>query len=1317
MLNLRGSVTFASGIVLALTLLPSASGAQYTAPPMYPPDSAFEAVTCSDPTSIPSQDSCTDEARDHRNVVGGGTTPAYLVYNDGTYLYLRLRIEADPVQGTAFRAFAWGFGLDWDADGEFEAYITLIGQGMSDRVEVQDQDPDNGITPDLIGLPGTALVPVVSDMSVDSWAISTPAPGGNYCIDDTDGGDFYITVAVPLTVLRDFGALGSVVAYGGSSSMFSGIQNDFVCADGTPMSCTDGTTCASGICLATTGVCAPPVDPFFLGCLDEDTAPMDGIDDGCTTLRPHCVISASGSACVACLMDADCGDGLECTTDTCVSNLCVNAPSPVGTSCAGGICDGTALATSCAPCLDDASGTTTDTGCTAATPFCDTSGAVAICVGCVDDAAGGTTDSGCTAAAPLCDTSGAAPVCIGCVDDALRGTDSGCGAAAPVCDASSGTPTCVSCQDDAAAAMLDDGCAAGAPLCDTSGAAPLCVTCADDAMGGATDSGCAAGAPLCDTSGAAPICIACFDDTSGGTDSGCAAGAPACDTSGAASICVTCLDDQPAGTTDDGCSAPTAICDTSGASPVCVGCLVSADCPGSVCDAGTLTCAACVDDTVGGTDTGCGGASPVCDASGATPFCVSCEDTASGMGTDNGCAAGAPLCDTSGAAPVCVECFDDAMGTMDTGCSGSTLVCDTSGASSVCASCLDDQPAGSVDDGCAAPSPVCDLSGGAGVCVGCLEDADCGSGVCDVASRTCVTCRDDRVGMADSGCDATNPTCDTSGATPICVGCLAPTDCSAPSPVCGGSMTCVVCVDDTSGMTDTGCPATSPACDVTGSPVCLACEDTASGTGVDNGCMSGAPICDTSGGAPTCIECLAHADCPAGTPICNPANTCVPGCLDDTGCAGTSGTPVCDTTLMACVECLADTQCPGAEACDPGTNSCGPGDGDGDGIPDDVDLDDDNDGVPDVAELGGVDLSLDSDMDGIADYADATVVTCTDADADGRCDELPRSVDQDGDGVPNHLDLDADNDGIADAIEGGGVDEDADGRVDSFVDRDGDGLHDPLLGSPLALPDTDSDGLRDFLDLDDDGDGITDTREAGGDDADGDGIIDGFVDTDGDGLHDALVGSPLPRPDTDGDGTPDYLDLDADDDGLPDATEGTDGDGDGVPDVTPSGTDADGDGLDDGFDPTEGGTVASIPDHDGDGMPDYRDLDDDDDGIPTATEVRDGGTHGDDVDINTVPNWLDPDADGDGIPDGTECPPGDTCPDGDGDGVPDYLDPLEAIVDGGLPDAGPPPSGGLSGGALCRAAPGPSPRGPLALFLLVVVGALLRRRARKGGDL
>lgn len=160
-------------------------------------------------------------------------------------------------------------------------------------------------------------------------------------------------------------------------------------------------------------------------------------------------------------------------------------------------------------------------------------------------------------------------------------------------------------------------------------------------------------------------------------------------------------------------------------------------------------------------------------------------------------------------------------------------------------------------------------------------------------------------------------------------------------------------------------------------------------------------------------------------------------------------------------------------------------DSDGDGVPDAIDIDDDNDGIKDVDEGAG---------------------------------------DFDGDGIVNRLDLDSDNDGLSDIIEALGVDSDTNGRVDNFVDVNGDGFHDPLDQNPWALPDTDGDGNKDFLDVDSDGDGVTDTTEAGLTDVNGDGAIDGFTDPDGDGWDNnaTAVLSAGGLVDSDGDGTPDY---------------------------------------------------------------------------------------------------------------------------------------------------------------------------------------------------
>ncbi|MBN4071169.1 hypothetical protein JYT72_01535, partial [Crocinitomix catalasitica] len=141
----------------------------------------------------------------------------------------------------------------------------------------------------------------------------------------------------------------------------------------------------------------------------------------------------------------------------------------------------------------------------------------------------------------------------------------------------------------------------------------------------------------------------------------------------------------------------------------------------------------------------------------------------------------------------------------------------------------------------------------------------------------------------------------------------------------------------------------------------------------------------------------------------------------------------------------------------------------------------------------------------------------------------------DTDGIPDAVDLDDDNDGIPDTVEGPG--------------------------------DTDGDGILDRVDLDSDNDGIADVIEAGGLDADGDGEIDGFTDANLDGLDDATASSPLPTPDTDGDGLADFQDIDSDGDGIVDNIEGPSS----MLYIPPVNFDGDVDGWDDTYDADNGG--------------------------------------------------------------------------------------------------------------------------------------------------
>ena len=329
----------------------------------------------------------------------------------------------------------------------------------------------------------------------------------------------------------------------------------------------------------------------------------------------------------------------------------------------------------------------------------------------------------------------------------------------------------------------------------------------------------------------------------------------------------------------------------------------------------------------------------------------------------------------------------------------------------------------------------------------------------------------------------------------------------------------------------------------------------------------------------------------------------------------------------------------------------------------------------------------DDDEDGIPNYQDADFCTLNNK---GVC----QSMDKDSDGVPDFYDLDSDNDGIPDLVESGGVDADGNGEVDNFSDLDKDGLADvldtnledgPQGGSPCtAFPsclfsssssslldengdgvrdqilDRDQDGLPNSIDLDADNDGLTDFFESRGENLNGlqpdtywgangyassldplDGGSPLFLvavdDNDANVFPEYKVGEPGLIADSDQDDIPDFLDVDADNDGLHDnyESQGT------STYIAPGSNDADQDGILDNYDDTSdyGGkgidltplnSLATVANLDGDQLPDYRDTDADNDQIPDRQEAWDSRADGDSR-IDHLTFCDDTDLDGDGL--------------------------------------------------------------------------------------
>jgi len=174
------------------------------------------------------------------------------------------------------------------------------------------------------------------------------------------------------------------------------------------------------------------------------------------------------------------------------------------------------------------------------------------------------------------------------------------------------------------------------------------------------------------------------------------------------------------------------------------------------------------------------------------------------------------------------------------------------------------------------------------------------------------------------------------------------------------------------------------------------------------------------------------------------------------------------------------------------------------------------------------DLKRDRDGDGLVGIYDL------DQDGDGISDELEGNGDRDtdGDGIPDNLDLDSDQDGICDVIEVGLPATD-DCHIADTRDDNGNGLADsvdPDAGGTALVPrDTDGDGVPDYLDGDSDNDGRCDVSETrGGVDANHDCVYDHEEDLNGDGLADALYvinGKPLVLIDSNRDGLPNTIDA------------------------------------------------------------------------------------------------------------------------------------------------------------------------------------------------
>jgi hypothetical protein len=161
-----------------------------------------------------------------RDIVGDTLGPAGYRASDDKFLYLRLRLDADPAPGGALRPFGWGFEVSTDTNrSTYEVLIFLSGSSKNIAVYKNTtttlaDDPND--PPDE---PAVATFPF-STHGRTSIASSSKYGGDN---------DYFLDLAVPWATIEPLG-LGRTTAltvWAATSSNASSLNGDFACHDGT----------------------------------------------------------------------------------------------------------------------------------------------------------------------------------------------------------------------------------------------------------------------------------------------------------------------------------------------------------------------------------------------------------------------------------------------------------------------------------------------------------------------------------------------------------------------------------------------------------------------------------------------------------------------------------------------------------------------------------------------------------------------------------------------------------------------------------------------------------------------------------------------------------------------------------------------------------------------------------------------------------------------------------------------------------------------------------------------------------------------------
>lgn len=261
-MSLRGS-----GLI-ALTLLASVRPA---AAQTFPMTNQYVALTCGNGPMVDATGD-TPNATGPLDVVGTAAAPAGFHAADAQFLYLRLRVAGNPVQGARLQANAWGFELDLDGDrSTYELLFSASGTGATDEVSIFRH-------------PTTVTANSPADPAQLPPAFSyTFATHGQVVA--AGGGDSFIDLALPFADLATLGVQRSTPVYiwAGTSTVANALDLDLACFGGA----------GAQLTAIDVGLTAP--DPAAVGGTDGGVPPDGGTGPRTLEGGPGCSMSSHGT--------------------------------------------------------------------------------------------------------------------------------------------------------------------------------------------------------------------------------------------------------------------------------------------------------------------------------------------------------------------------------------------------------------------------------------------------------------------------------------------------------------------------------------------------------------------------------------------------------------------------------------------------------------------------------------------------------------------------------------------------------------------------------------------------------------------------------------------------------------------------------------------------------------------------------------------------------------------------------------------------------------------------------------------------------------